>query len=235
MQDRSSVIAIVVILAICCLGAYVAVTGYLNARPPDAPDATPGVQATPLVINLQTDVPAATKPPVAIANTATPLPVPSPLGALRTITAAVKVQAPPATIRPTSVPATATPASAAMPGCAGMAFCAQGGAPDASIAPTGAECPRNYVWGRVVDNLGKGIPGRKVAFTDPIGTNVTVETKGPPDSPGAYNIPAPSGAWIVWLVDGSGNRVSPQVTVNMHASFLGGTICPSRVDFVQQK
>jgi hypothetical protein len=236
MQDRSSVIAIVVILAICCLGAYVAVTGYLNARPPDAMDATPGIQATPLVINLPTDVPAATKPPVAIANTITPLPMPSPLGALRTITAAVTVQAPPATIRPTSVPATATPASA-MPGCAGMSFCAQGGNADTTLAPQGIECPRNYVWGRVVDNNAKGIAGYRVAYTDPIGTNVFAETKAANDQrgAGAYDIPANSGAWILWLVDANGNRISPRVTVNMPPNYQGTGACPSRVDFVQQK
>lgn len=239
MQDRSSVIAIVVILAICILGVYVAVSGFLNSAPPPSSAITPAAQITPFIVTLATDTPAPAKPPIASSATVTPLPVPSPLGAFQTITAAVTPPPP----QPTAPRATATPVASpsstspqiVSPSCAGMPFCAQGGSADSTLAPTGAECPRNYIWGRVVDATGKGIPNRRITYKDPVGSGSTVETKGPPDPPGTFNIPAPAGNWELWLVDASGNRVSPQVKITMPQSFQGGGNCPSRIDFVQQK
>ena len=48
MQDRYLVIAIIMILAICCLGGYVAVSGYLNSSPSTLGGLTTGVASTPI-------------------------------------------------------------------------------------------------------------------------------------------------------------------------------------------
>lgn len=246
MQDRSYVIAIAVVLAICCLGVYVAVSGAMNLRTPvpaiglDTP-----VLATPVVVVMPTDTVAPPKPGLTLMPTVTSAPVPSPLGAFQTITAATTISQ--ATSAPTpkqptapllpALPPTAPPATVAVQSCANYLFCPQGGPPDASLAPTGDQCPRNYIWGRVVDASGKGILGMRIRFKGPLGNLDSSETKGPPDPAGIYNIiaPPPGGNWVLWVLDASGAQASPQYTLTAPQAYSGSGNCPTRVDFKAQR
>ena len=236
MQDRYLVIALIVILAICCLGGYVAVSGFLNSNPSALSALTPGVAATPISVAVSTDTPAATKPAATAPRAATAVPVPSPLGAFETIAAASSTQLPPGpsptTGKPTS-PAPTAPVTAGQ-SCSGFSFCTKGGPPDAALAPQGRDCPSNYIWGRVVDKNGNGMPDMRIRFKlESTGETDVAVSKAPQDPPGAYNISAQlGGTWILWLTDG-GNQISPQVKV-LVKSYGGGGDCPTRVDFFQQ-
>ncbi len=246
MQDRSYAIAIAVVLAICCLGVYVAVSGAMNLRPPvsiaglDTP-----VPATPIVVVIPSDTPAPSKPGLTLMPTITSPPVPSPLGAFQTITAAATIsqsaftatpKPPTAPILP-ALPPTAPPATVVAQSCSNYLFCSQGGPPDPSLAPTGDQCPRNYIWGRVVDASGKGMVGVRIRFKGPLGNLDSSETKGPPDPPGIYNIiaPPPGGNWVLWILDSGGGQASPQYTVIAPQAFTGSGNCPTRVDFKAQR
>ena len=237
MKDRYLVVAILVIMAICCLGGYVAISGYLMSNPPSLSALATGVAATPIVVAVSTDTPAPAQTAAAAPPTTTAPPVPSPLGAFETIAAASTTQQPPtpppATGQPASPP-TAAPVTAGE-SCGAFSFCGKGGPPDFSLGPTGKECPSNYIWGRVVDQNGNGMPGMRIRFKlVATGEGDSVVSKGPPDPAGAYNIPGqPGSTWIVWLTD-AGNQISPQVTVSLQ-SFGGSGNCPTRVDFVQQR
>ncbi|MBI5035301.1 MAG: carboxypeptidase regulatory-like domain-containing protein [Chloroflexi bacterium] len=239
MQDKAYAVAIVVVLGICCLGMYVAVSGYFNSNPSALSSlATPVFQSTQVVVNLPTDTPLpsvtlATQPTVA-----TVAPLPSPLGAFQTITAAttaVAPTAPPVTVRP-AASRTSTSTSANV-SCAGFQFCPKGGLGDSTIAPTGVECPRNFIWGRVTDSNGAGIPNVRVRFKlATTGEADTVTTKGAPDPAGIYNIPTgqPGSSWVLWMLDAGGNIASPQITLVTQV-YTGAGNCPTRLDFVQQK
>ncbi len=237
MQDRSYAIAIAVILAICCLGAYVGVSGLMNARAPStAADLLKAI--TPVSVVLPTETAAPTKTGETLAPPPTSLPNPTPLGAIQTITASATttgtLPVPTFTVRPTSPPA---PSSPAAPTCANSIFCPSGGPPDGSLAPTGAQCPQNYIWGRVFDKNGSGVPGVRIRFKTPMGTVDSVESKGPPDPPGIYNIlsPPPGGSWLVWVLDAGGGQASPQYTVVAPQGYSGSGNCPTRVDFRAQR
>ncbi len=240
MKERSSVIAIVVVLAICCLGAYVAVTGYFNSQPSSNPLNTSGVMATPVVTVLPTETTAPTKPAVvAPVVPPTAVAVPSPLGALQTITAALPIPvaptvAPRATQPPVAV-ASPMPTAPAQPACANSPFCSAGGPPDSTLGPGGNECPSNYIFGRVVDTAGKGIPNVTIRFRDPTGIAANTTTKGAPDPAGMYNIPTgqPGSEWVVWL-EINGNQASPQVKL-ITQRYPGSGTCPTRLEFIQQK
>lgn len=232
MRERSSIIAIVVVLAICCLGAYVAISGFWNSQPPSGAGGA-SVIATPVMTVLPTETTVALKPSVAAPPTAiTPAATPSPLGALPTIIAAVP-PLPTAIVRATAPPAaTATPAA---PPC-NSPYCPRGGPPDATLGPGNTECPPNYIFGRVVDANGKGVPDLRIRFRDPTGDGGTTTTKSQSayDVAGAFNIPTgqPGSAWLVWI-EISGNAASPQVTVNTQR-YSGAGNCPNRLDFVQR-
>lgn len=236
MQDKTYVIAIIVVLLICCLGMYVAVSGYLNTHPGAFPDLVATFQGTPVVVTISTYTPAPTQALVVLPATSTIPAVPSPLGALRTITAAATIVIPtPAPTRAAVASATFTPASG-FPSCAGFAFCPRPGPPDFTLGPGGNECPRNYIWGRVTDASGRGLRDRKIRFKSPEGATDSVTTKAPPDPEGAYNIPAiaTGSTWEVWLLDLGGGEASPRVKITAQA-YQGVGNCPTRVDFVQQR
>ncbi|MBI5305020.1 MAG: hypothetical protein HY868_23010 [Chloroflexi bacterium] len=241
MKERSYVIAIVVVLAICCLGVYVAVTGYLNSQPSTTAPSTSGVIASPVVTVLPTETIAPSKP-VAVAPviSATTAPAPSPLGAIRTITAVVPTQpiAPVVAARPSATPAPPPPATTvapASPACSGFAYCWSSGVPDSTIGPGGNECPANYIFGRVVDSGGRGIPNMQIRFRDPTGISAGTTTKSPPDPAGAYNIPTgqPGSIWELWL-EVNGNQASNLAKITTQR-YTGAGNCPNRVDFIQQK
>lgn len=233
MQDKAYVIAILVVLVICCLGVYVAVSGYLNSNPEAFPTLVAGFQGTPVVVSMATYTPLPTQPIIAAPATPTLPAVPSPIGALRTITAAITIVVPTPT-RALASP-TFTPA-AGFPACGNFPFCPRPGPPDLTLAPVGQACPRNYIWGRVVDVSGRGLRERKIRFKNPLGETDTVTTKGAPDPEGVYNIPsvASDSTWEIWLLDPGGGEASPRVKVTAKA-YPGIGDCPTRVDFVQQR
>ncbi len=236
MQDRYYIIAIIVILAICCLGGYVALSGYLNSNPPALAFLTPGAPVTPLVIIVNTDTPGPAKSATPVVGAPTAAPVPSPLGAFQTITAGTtQVPATPTGARP-AAPPTVTPAAA--PGtssCVGFAFCPKGGLPDYVLGVGGDPCRQNYIWGRVVDKNGNGLPNITIRYKLISSGDVTdALTKSPPDPAGVYNIPTgqPGSAWLVWVADAS-NQISPQASITTRA-YPGSGDCPTRLDFVQK-
>ena len=241
MQDRSSAIILVVILAICCLGLYVAVSGYRNSVNLIAAPASPAAPASVVVVVLNTDTPVPATP-VATGPPPTSVPVPSPLGAFQTITTAVAISTPRTTPGPATRPAsppTALPLlspTTAAQSCSGFTYCPTAGPPDPQLAPTGDPCPRNYVWGRVVDAAGRGLPEVQIRFRGPLGNLDKVTTKGPPDPPGIYNIlaPPPGGSWTLWVLDAGGGQASPQYAIVAPQEFSGGN-CPTRVDFKAQR
>ncbi len=239
MQDRSYVIAIAVVLAICCLGVYVAVSGAMNLRNPISAitHEAPAAAATLIVVVAPTDTPVLPLAGLTLMPTMTPPPVPSPLGAFQTLTAPLaSTRAPTAPLFPTLAPI-APPPTPAVQSCSSFLFCPSGGPPDASLAPTGDQCPRNYVWGRVVDAGGNGLVGLRVRFKTPLGSLDSAETKGPPDPAGIYNIiaPPPGGNWVLWVLDSGGGQASPQYTVAAPQVYGGAGNCPTRVDFRAQR
>ena len=245
MQDRAYVIAIVVVLAICCLGGAVAVTGYMNSNAISNVPTTSNVVLTPLIIAVNTDTPAPVVPKSssAISVVATPVAGPSPIGAFQTIVAASTLSPTISTPVPASVSSSVSSkasgvSASAVPtqvSCVGFGFCPKTGVADASLAPGGNACPRNYIWGRVADATGKGIPGMRVRYQGPSGEYEVAVTKGSPDPAGAYNISAPPGStWTIWLLDANGNDASPHIDVLVQAATSSGE-CATRRDFVQQK
>lgn len=258
MQDRSYMIAMAVVLAICCIGMYVAISGYLNANPPPvlSNSTAPPVQATLVVIvNAGTDTPVAPVAAITSPTAVTGAAPTSPVNALQTITAAGVTPLSPArtTPSPTSPPAKSStvaslppppalplppvaPTSTSAPQGCTTPFCPKSGPPDATLGPGGIDCPRNYIFGRVVDLSGQGIPDRTIRFIGPSGEPGSIPTKGSPDPRGSYNLPTgqPGTTYTLWLVDGSGARVSPQVPITTQ-SYPGGGMCPNRLDFVQTR
>ena len=238
MQDKAYAVAIVVVLGICCLGMYVAVSGYMNSNPSALSVlSTPVLQSTQVLVNFPTDTPLPTVTLITQPTVATVAPLPSPLGAFQTITAATTSIAPTVlnTVRP-SASRTST-ASSTNVSCTGFQFCPKGGLGDSAIAPTGVECPRNFIWGRVTDSNGTGIPNVRIRFKlATTGEADTVTTKAAPDPAGIYNIPTgqPGSSWVLWMLDAGGNITSPQVTL-VTQSYTGAGNCPTRLDFVQQK
>jgi hypothetical protein len=240
MKDRSYAIAIVVILAICCLGAYVAVSGYLNSQSPLIAVATPGTPPVAAVTVLPTDLPVPSKAAVVapVVVPASPVAAPSPLGIFQTITAAVT--APPTAPIPATAPRVTVPPTAAEPAqlaCGNFGFCPRTGPGDASLAPGGNDCPANYIWGRVVDSGGKGLANVRIRYRSPTGDSDVTVTKAPPDPAGVFNIPTgqPGSTWTVWL-EVNNSQVSPQVPVTTQrpTTTIGLTVCPTRIDFVQK-
>ncbi|MDE3090511.1 MAG: hypothetical protein KGJ80_14110, partial [Chloroflexota bacterium] len=229
MQDRYYIIAIVVILAICCLGGYVAVSGYLNSNPSSISLLTPASAATLHVLVVPTDPPAPTKPAAMVVGTPSVAAVPSPLGAFQTIAASTTQV--PVTVAIATPPSTSAPTASAQ-SCAGYAFCPKSGPGDASIAPTAVDCPRNYVWGRIVDVSGNGLPGMRIRFKGPLGDldTVVAKAKSPSDQPGRFDILAPSGTFTLWVLDSSGAQASPQIQITMQQPYSGSGNCPTRVD-----
>lgn len=235
MQNRLYAVAILVILGICCLGGYVAFSGFLNSSQPSfiasASRTLPPV--SPLVVILGTDTAAPTKPitPGAITPTsAATLPIIPivPSAVLATPTTGT----PTATLRPvtpTSLPPVST--------CGVFLFCNVSGPADLSMAPSSASgCPSTYIWGRVFDTSGKGVPDKKIRFKDPQGELGQAVSKNTPDIPGKYDIPtgAPGSSWVVWIQNDDGSPASPQVSITTQ-NFLGGSTCPNRIDFKQQR
>ena len=245
MQDRAYVIAIVIVLAICCLGGVVAVTGYVNSNQISSTPSTGSLAITPLVISVNTDTPApiVTKSPGSGLSAATPAVAPSPLGAFQTIAASSSLSGA-STPAPTTAAGSSKASSVsssvsstvAQVSCAGFGFCPKSGQPDSSLGPGGNECPRNYIWGRVVDLNGRGLANMRIRYQGPSGEYDAVITKAPPDPAGVYNIVTgqTGTTWTIWLIDADGRDQSPHINVLTQA-YSGVGECPTRRDFIQQK
>ncbi len=241
MKDRSYAIAIAVILAICCLGAYVAVSGFLNTRQTGiAIDFGKAVTPVAIVLATQTAPPSRTAGVVVAPPPTSPF-ISPPLGEIPTITPGPinpeEFAVPTVAVRPTSPPR--LPPSPTVLSCASFQYCGIGGPPsqDPRLSPMGLPCPSAYIWGRVVDKNGAGIPGVRIQFKGPAGEIASVESKGQPDPPGVYNIPAgtTSGNYTLWVLDSGGGRASPQYNVIAPQAYSGAPSCPTRLDFRAQR
>ncbi len=230
MQDRVYAAAIFIILGLCCIGAYVAVSGFANANPGGISIGFLSTTATPTA-GVTIEIPTETPAPA----TNTPLPP------TRTPEGFQPTDIPAATRGPTLdfIPTVATPeatatpeASATPPGC-GAEFCPRPGPADAN-APGGNPCPSNLIWGYVLDSSGQGMPGIKIHFRDAGGNAGEKDTKGPPDRPGIYDIPVGSGTWIVEVMGKRDTLRSTPFQVAVGEAWGGSGNCPTRVDFVQQ-
>lgn len=245
MHDRSYAIALVVVLALCCLGGYVAVSGFMNSRPPTTASSplAMGISSTAVVIAVSTAAPVSSNVTATVSVVPTSLPLETPLGVFQTITASITTSAARATAVPTAKSVPLPPSSAAAPpqapaqSCASFQFCPTGGPPDPQLAPTGDPCPRNYIWGRVLGLNRQGLADMRIRWKGPAGNTGTEVSKGPPDPPGIFNIlsPPPGGTWVLWLADAGGTALSPQISVVAPQPFGGSGICPTRIDFVQQR
>lgn len=230
MQDRAYAAAIFIILGICCIGAYVAVSGFTNANPNGLQIGLNSETQTPTA-GVTIEIPTETAAP----PTNTPLPpTKTPIGFQPTLP-------PEATRGPTLdfIPTIATPEFTATPeatatpvGC-GAAFCPRLGPPDPR-APTGNPCPDNYIWGFVFDTSGKGIGGMKITLRELNGAADKVTSKAPPDPEGRFDFPAASGTWSVQLVDRQEDPLSPPMQIQARVPWGGSGNCPTRVDFIQQ-
>jgi hypothetical protein len=234
LQDRAYAAAIFIVLGICCIGAYVAVSGFMNANPQGLNLGSNGAAQTATLesaVEIPTDTPA---PPTAtLGPTEVPTRTPKGFGPSATPT----IRRPPTLDLPT-VPVTelitATPPTPTQVGC-GYPFCGRLGKPDPNMGPKGVECPTDYLWGVVYDKNGNGISNWEVRYQRVGGDSGHTITKGPPDIRlGVYEIVAANGTWNLSLYDPSGNVKSPPFQVKAGQPSSGGTTCPSRVDFVEQ-
>ena len=245
LQDRAYAVGIFVVIGICCIGAYVAVSGFMNVNPHGFSLGLNGAAASPTVL-VATAVVTETVAP------ATVPPLPTLVSALPTNTTSSLVPSPTLASRGTPSPAfladipTITPAAgtgtsapqasptSASAGC-DSPFCPIGGRPDETIAPTGQACPRNYLWGMVLDQNGKGIVGWRIHYRDPVGNEGDAITKSPPDPAGRYDIPTASGGtWLIQLRDAGGNPESAFIRVDARQASTNKANCPTRTDFVPQ-
>ena len=241
MQNRLyAIVILIVILGICCLGLYVAISGFFNNNPPafiaNLRGTMPAFTAIAIVLPTGTPILLQTHTPGVISPTALPstrpiILIPS------SIAPALTSVIPPSTSRVN--PPVAQPTITSAAGCGAFQFCNADGPPDVSLAPSSAiGCPSNYIWGRVVDLNGKGLPDRKVRYKNVTSNEVlpSVNTKNTPDVPGKYDIPtgAPGGHWVVWLQGDDGLAASPQVPI-LTQNYVGAGNCLNRIDFKQQR
>lgn len=212
MESKYHAIAFLVVLAIVCLGAYVAVDAILSGgRTPLISLATP--TPTRLTIpgsdqtmgapgsSMATDTPVI--PPTPAVPTATPVlptptsvpatPIPVPVATTPTPTEASS--------EPTSTPAPPTP-----PG--GHQYMPDG--------PVRSECGRfsALIYGRVRDAHDENLEGVRVRVSDQWGNVAEAISKGGNET-GYYDVVRgmETVTWEVVVVDGAGNPLSPVVTI----------------------
>lgn len=234
LQDRAYAAAIFIVMGICCIGAYVAVSGFMNANPQGIHIGLTSGSETPTQESA-VEIPTETGAPPTLTALPTEPPSVTPKGYVPPATSTIK--RPPTLDLPT-VPAiqvaTVTPTRGSQANC-GYPFCGKIGLANAKLAPTGRDCPTDYLWGVVYDKSGAGIPNWQIRYVHiGIGDDHTT-TKGPPDSRiGGYDIVASNGTWNLTLYDSAGNVKSAPFQVKAGQAYTGGPTCPSRVDFVEQ-
>ncbi len=236
VQDRIYAAAILVVLGICCIGAYVAVSGFMNANPQGLSLNLFGSNVTPSpTAGSAVQVPTGQ----VVAATVASLPTAGSGGSAGSTAVPSATSLSHGTPTPPFLSDLLTPTTTAsitpvgVAGC-GFQFCpVLKGPPDAN-APTGVPCPTNYIWGFVWDSGKRGIPNTTVQFISPSGDIAKTQTKGLPDPAGRFDIPAGGQTWKIWLVDSSRNPLSPTVSIDAGGPYTGGGSCPTRLDFVQQ-
>jgi hypothetical protein len=213
MESKYHAIAFLVILAIVCLGAYVAIDAILSAgRTPLISLAAP--TPTRLIIpqddqtvvfpgSIPTNTPVA--PPTPAVPTATPvLPTLKPTANLATATPVPVV----ATSTPTEMPSGPTP-TLALP-------TPPGGYPYMPDGPVRSECgrPSALIYGWVRDAQGGNLEGVRVRVSDQWGNVAEAISKGG-DEAGYYDVVRgmETVTWWVEVVDEAGNPLSPVVTI----------------------
>lgn len=232
MQDRAYAAAIFIILGLCCIGAYVALSGFMNANPEGIQIGLNAATAT-ATAGVTIEIPTETAAP----PTNTPLPATQTPEGFQPTAIPAATRGPTLDFIPTipTAQVTSTPeATATPPGC-GAGFCPRLGPPDPR-APTGNPCPANYLWGFVTDANGVGLPGIRVKFREQGGGGDIKDTKAesPNDPAGRYDFPAASGIWTVTVVDREESPLGPSFQVQAGQNWPGSGNCPTRVDFVQQ-
>lgn len=211
MESKYHAIAFLVVLAIVCLGAYVAVDAILSGgRTPlislDTPTPTrltipEGDQTMVSPGSIPTDTPVV--PPTPAVPTATPvLPTATPAPATPTpVLVAV-------TPTPTETPSgpTSTPAPPTPPG--GYQYLPDG--------PVRSECgrPSALIYGWVRDAQGDNLEGVRIRVSDQWGNVAEAISKGG-DEAGYYDVVRgmETVTWEVMVVDGAGNPFSPVITI----------------------
>jgi hypothetical protein len=230
MQDRFYAVAIFVIIGICCIGAYVAVSGFLNANPGGFSVSLNQATSAPTA-GVTVEIPTETAAP----PTKSPLPPTiTPIGFKPSGTPEV-TRPPTLDFIPTLETPTETPTTefTATPTGCGSAVCPRLGPPDAR-GPKGAPCSQEYIWGFVQDARGEGIPNMRIHFREVNGAEGDVRSKGEPDPRGYFDFPAAAGTWTVSLWSKDGDPVSAAIQVQAGQAWGGSGNCPSRVDFVEQ-
>ena len=224
MESKYQAIAFLVVLAIVCLGAYVAVDAILSGgRTPLISLATPtrltipeGDQTMVAPGSIPTDTPVV--PPTPAVPTATPvLPTPTPVPTTPT---PVPVAA---TLTPTETPSgpTSTPARPTPPG--GYQYMPAG--------PVHSECgrPSALIYGWVRDAQGGNLEGVRVRVSDQWGNVAEAISKGGNEA-GYYDVVRgmETVTWWVVVVDGAGNPLSPVVTIE---PIQGAAACWYQLDW----
>ncbi|MFQ5886398.1 MAG: hypothetical protein ACE5II_04095 [Anaerolineae bacterium] len=197
MQDRTYAIAFLLILAIICLGAYVAVTTVLfRPRVPTISLGTPS-------------------PPTSLEVTSTPtlplFPTPTSLPSLVTPVAPTPTPLPPATPTPSPSPTPTPEPSPTAPTPTPAPPTPVGGFLYRLLSIEGPNCQRGaYIRGRVYDAQGKGEPGVRVHLFNPWGYSEIKETKGDPDNRGEYDfvLGPDSARFNIEIVNSAGQAIS---------------------------
>jgi hypothetical protein len=210
MESKYQAIAFLVVLAIVCLGAYVAVDAILSGgRTPLISLATPtptrltipeGDQTIVAPDSVPTNTPVV--PPTPAVPTATPvLPTSTPVPATPTPAVAT-------TPTPTETPSgpTSTPAPPTPPG--GYQYISDG--------PVRFECDRAsaLIYGWVRDAQGENLEGVRVRVSDQWGNVAEAISKGGNEA-GYYDVVRgmETVTWWVVVVDEAGNPLSPMITI----------------------
>jgi hypothetical protein len=211
MESKYQAIVFLVVLAIVCLGAYLAVNAILSGgRTPliSLATSTPtrltlpqGDQTEIAPESVPTNTPVA--PPTPAVPTATPtLPTSTPMPATPTpVLVAVTLTPTETPSGPTSTPAPPTPLG-------GYQYM-----PDEAVL---SECDRAsaLIYGWVRDAQGENLEGVRVRVSDQWGNVAEAISKGG-DEAGYYDMVRGMEAvtWWVVVVDGAGNPLSPVVTI----------------------
>ncbi len=230
MQDRAYAVAIFIILGICCIGAYVAISGFLNANPQGLTMALYSATVTP-TLGVTIEIPTETAAPP---TDTPPPPTRTPKGFKPTDTPAF-TRAPTLDFIPTiATPEfTATPEPTNTPSSCGAAYCPRLGPPD-SRGPKGNTCSTEYIWGFVLDKNGEGVPNIRVHFREAGGAEGDARSKGDPDPRGRFDFPAANGTWTVQIWTKDGDPVSAPIQIQAGQPWGGSGNCPTRVDFIGQ-
>lgn len=79
-----------------------------------------------------------------------------------------------------------------------------------------ANCPGQYIMGRVINRAGGPVAGVRITARDQWGNQANTVSKGGTSDLGMFDFPLPSSspqAYQLWVVDEAGNALSPTITV----------------------